>query len=472
MRRKKIQGDLSRREVLKYGLYGGLSTALSSSLWVSGCSKSKGKNRPNVLFISIDTLRRDHCSLYGYKLNTTPNLRAFAGQSAIFDLAYSPTATTAPSHATMFTSLYPITHRLIKNGLKLSPKYKTLAEILKMHQYQTAAVVSSFVLDTKFGFAKGFDHYDDGDFEKPKSTAKPQVWEGHVVTGGFDRRADHTSQKVVKWLRTRRNPNKSFFLFVHYFDPHSPYHPPEPFYSRFAPKKKSANFIEKSIARYDAEIAFTDYEIGRILQTLKAIGVEQNTIVVITSDHGEGLMEHGHMEHGIHIYEEAVRVPLLFRWPNHIPKAKLFNAPVELLSIAPTILDLVGISLQDPPFQGYNLTPALRNNVPLDKNRPVYLHRRHYEGRRYHNIWVTGEKFGIRVDDWKYIEGKEENTKELFNLKKDPAEMKNLFSGFQEKTDELSGKLKKWIISHIGDESDVTIDEKDLEILKSLGYVK
>ncbi len=470
MAEKRKKTKLNRRRFLKYGFYGGLSASVAGSLWIKGCGP-KAKNRPNILFISIDTLRRDHCSLYGYKLDTTPNLRVFASQSAIFDMAFSPTATTAPSHATMFTSLYPITHRLIKNGLKLSPKHKTLAEILKMNQYQTAAVVSSFVLNAKFGFAKGFDHYDDGDFEKPESTAKTQVWEGLDVAGGFERRADHTSQKVVEWLRTTRNPNKPFFLFVHYFDPHFPYYPPEPFYSRYDPKKKSADSIEKSIACYDGEIAFTDCEIGRILQMLKTIGVEQNTIVVITSDHGEGLMQHGHMGHGIHIYDETVRVPLLFHWPNHIPKDKLFNAPVELLSIAPTILDLVGISLKDLPFQGYNLTPALINNAPLDKNRPVYLHRRHYKERWFQKIWVKGEKLGIRAEDWKYIEGKEENTRELFNLKNDPTEMKNLFSDSQEKADELSGKLKKWIISHTGEQSDLYIDEKVLEILKSLGYV-
>ena len=145
---------------------------------------------------------------------------------------------TSPSHATMFTSLYPVAHRVIKNGLKLSDRYKTLAEILKTSGYQTAAFVSSFVLDSKFGFAQGFDVFDD-DFIFSERKSNTFEWEGHQIEGAFDRRAYYTTKRAIDWLKKQHSNNEPFFMFVHYFDPHNPYNPMEPFRSAFAPKNVS-----------------------------------------------------------------------------------------------------------------------------------------------------------------------------------------------------------------------------------------
>ena len=271
--KKNLHNGLTRRETLKYGLYGGLSAGLSG--WLIGCAKRRREKEPNIIFISIDTTRRDHCSVYGYERDSTPNLCVFAEQGASFDLAYAPMSTTGPSHATMFTSLYPVAHGVVKNGLKLSEEYNTIAKHLSTYGYQTAAVVGSFVLDSKFGYAQGFSFYDDN-FELGKGTFPPKShWRGHRLDKGFDRRADDTTRRAIRWLKNQWRPKRPFFLFIHYWDPHDPYVPPEPFLSRFAPDKDHPTQLEKMIGRYDGEIAFTDHEMGRLFKALKQMGMRR-----------------------------------------------------------------------------------------------------------------------------------------------------------------------------------------------------
>ena len=452
-----------------------LSAVLAITLLLcAGSCKFMGQkdSRPNVILISIDTLREDHCSVYGYHRDTTPNLRTFAGEGVKFNLAYSPTSTTGPSHATMFTSLYPITHRVIKNGLNLNDKFETLAEILSAQDYQTAAILSSFVLHSKFGYAQGFDFYDDK-FKSATSTMPMKKWEGLDVEKGFDRRGDETTQRTINWLKKHRNSNRPFFLFVHYFDPHSPYVPPEPYASRFTSESQTLSDLEKEMAHYDGEIAFTDNEIGKLLATLKEMQLEEKTLIVITSDHGEGLMQRGHMGHGIHIYDEAVRVPFLLRWPGHLPKGHSLNAPVSLIDLAPTILNLIGTDRINLPFTGQDLAPALYGEGQLDKNRPIYLYRRHYKEGKISNIWVKGEKFAVRLGDYKYIEGKEENTKELFNLTVDPGELTNIYNTEADKAAELASNLNQWMDTHKNNASEQgKISPDDLQRLRTLGYVE
>ncbi len=392
--RQKSHPVLTRRKLLKYGLYGGAATVLSGSLSLNGCSGKKSKEKTNVLLISLDTVRRDHCSVYGYEHDTTPSLTQLAKEGALFDMAYAPSSTTAPSHATMFTSLYPITHRVAKNGLELSDRYETLAEILNANGYQTVAFVGSFVLHSKFGFAQGFDFFDD-DFVASECMTDVGTWEGYQVNGAFDRRANYTTDRAIHWLKNKRNPAEPFFMFVHYFDPHNPYDPAEPFRSSFAPTSASATGVDKAIGRYDAEIAFTDKYLGDLVEQMDRMGLKDNTLIAVVSDHGEGLMQHGYMYHGAHIYEEAVRVPMLFRFPGRIKKGAVFTEPVELVDLAPTILDLVNIDMQNSAFQGQNLAPALCGRTRLDAGRPVYLYRRHYLETRIDDIWVKGEKFGV-----------------------------------------------------------------------------
>jgi len=357
--------------------------------------------------------------------------------------------------------------------LKLSPECDTIAEHLSAHGYQTAAVVGSFVLDSKFGYAQGFSFYDDN-FDLAKATKRPRYWRGHRVDKGFDRRADDTTQRAISWLKKQLVPDRPFFLFVHYFDPHMSYDPPEPFLSQFAPAKDLPTELEKRFGKYDGEIAFADHEIGKLLETLGQMGVEEDTLVVITADHGEGLMEHDHIGHAVNIYEEAVRIPLLFRWPNHIPQGRVLSAPVELVDLTPTILDLVGIRPNSALFQGQSLVSALRGKTTPDKNRPVFLHRRYYnEGSRVGRTEVRGEKFGIRAGAWKYIDGQKKNPNELFDLSADPQELTNLYTAFPKKAAELASQIEEWKRLHARAYSvRGKISEEDLQRLKSLGYIE
>lgn len=472
--RRSPSKDLTRRELLKKGLYYGVASALLPGFCLSGCKKRRRVAGPNVILISIDTLRKDHCSAYGYQRNTTPNLRVLAEQGARFDLAYAPSSSTAPSHATMFTSLYPITHQVLKQGHKLSQEDYTLAECLSANGYQTAAVVASFVLDAKFGFSQGFSFYDDT-FKLSTSSIHRKYWSDQPDV--IDQRADETTRKAIGWLRKQRSWEQPFFLFVHYFDPHAPYVPPESIVSHLAPHGKEQTDLQNIVGRYDGEIAFTDQEIGKLLKVLKRMNLEENTLVVVTSDHGEGLGQHDHLGHSINIYEEAVRVPLIFRWPNRIAQGRVFSRQVELVDLVPTILDLIGIKPDGFSCQGRSLVAPLRGESSLDKDRPIYLYREYYKDRQMkllsgEKVRLKGGKFGIRLGNWKYIEGKEENTKELFDLAADPQERVNLSTTFPKKTAELASQLTEWKKVHARKESvQNRIPEDDLERLKALGYV-
>ena len=468
-------GKLDRREFLKKSAVAAAFTAagVSSGLWLGGCRKRPRGEMPNIVLISIDTTRRDHCSIYGYERDTTPSLRAFAKQGTSFDLAYAPTSTTGPTHATVFTSLYPIAHHVLKNGLELSGKHETLAETLRAHGYQTASIVSSFVLHSKFGYAQGFTSYDD-DFQLGEATVQVKSWEGHQLDGAaFDRRADYTTDRAINWLENHRDSARPFFLFVHYFDPHDPYRPPGPFASRFALAGHFPSRTQKAINLYDGEIAFMDQEIGNLLKSVKQLGLEGETLVVIFSDHGEGLMQHRHMAHGVNIYEEAVRVPLLFRWPGYIKRDRLLSSPVELTDLMPTILDLTGITPAVRSFHGRSLAASLCGRSSLDRERRVYTYRRHYEEGIVWRTRVKGEKFGVRVGPWKYIEGQEEKTKELYNLATDPLELRNLRGTLSEKVAEFASHLKEWKQAHRTASSiPGEIPQEDISRLKSLGYVE
>ncbi len=444
--------------------------AATAALCVS-CAQSPEPPPPNVLLVTVDTLRSDHCSVQGYARKTTPQLEGFAGRGARFALAYAPTATTAPTHATILTSLYPIAHGLRKNGEVLSADLRTLPEILRDHGYRTAAVVSSFVLDAKFGFSQGFDVYDD-DFEAASATMPVPVWQEHEIGGAFDQPANIATDKALSWLREPRSAEQPFFLWVHYFDPHAPYVPPEPFASRFTPHDADSD-LEAQIAAYDGEIAFADGEIGRLLEFVERSELSSNTLVVITADHGEGLMQHGHPHHGAQIYEEAVHVPLLLRFPGRVAEGKTLVEPVQLVDLLPTVLELTGIEAQDG-LEGRSLAGALAGREILDPLRPVYLHRRHYEPGQVGEIRVSGEMFGIRVGAWKYIEVIEEERRELFNLEEDPGERANLYEPASPVVLELAAALEAWKKASARATpapGGVVLSEEDEKRLRALGYL-
>jgi arylsulfatase A-like enzyme len=453
-------------------------TALAWSLG-SGCAPApENGDRPNLLLITIDTLRSDHCSVYGYDHDTTPNLRRLAEEGARFDLAYAPTSTTGPTHASILTGLYPPTHGVVKNGLELAERHETLAEILAARGYQTAAVVSSYILDSLFGYAQGFATYQD-DFDPATSTMEFEAREGQEISQGYDSRADATTRRAMRWLWEDRDRNHPFLLFVHYFDPHEPYGAPGAFARRFPPppadpagRPRASQETREEIRQYDGEIAFTDQEIGRLLETLEREGLAENTLVVITADHGEGLMDHDIMGHGVYIYEELVRVPLLLRWPGRIPPGRSFAEPVEQVDLAPTLLDLIGAPFDSQRFQGRSLAASLLGDAPLDPDRPVYLQRRHYTEEFERGIRVKGEQYAIRWGRWKYIDASDQGRTELYDLETDPGEQVDRSRDEPHHAARLAERLAAWRQRQTGERPVRAISTRDREALEALGYVE
>ena len=437
-----------------------------------GCARAPA--RPDILLITVDTLRADHCSAYGYGRPTTPRLEGLAARGVQFEVAYTSMATTAPAHATLFTGLLPRWHGMLKNGHVLAPSHPTLAEAMTAAGYRTAAVVSSFVLDRRFGLARGFSSYDDR-FSGEGATLHPEKWQGVEVESPFDRRADETSARAVEWLRgegylgpARAPGTPPFFLWVHYFDPHHPYDPPADHATRFPPLGEKP--LDRDIAAYDAEIHFADAQIGTLVDALAAAGALERTLTVVTADHGEGLMQHGHMQHGLNLYEEAVRIPLVVHWPSALAPHRV-AAPAQLADIAPT-LAAIGGARWAVAGAGRSLEAVLAGRESLDERREIFLQRRHYEGAVAERRHVGGPKYAIRAGRWKYIESRAEDTAELYDLVADPREERNLMSAMPAAATGVPVRLAGWLRDAPTLPSPPPVAAEDARRLRSLGYVQ
>jgi arylsulfatase A-like enzyme len=453
-------GFASRRAAL-VGLALGV---LAAAALGPGCSVPDG---PNLLLVSFDTTRRDHTSVYGYALDTTPRLRQLAGEGARFELAYAPASSTGPSHATLFTGLYPITHGVRANGVPLPAAAHTLAERLRAAGWDTAGFVSSFVITRRFGFDQGFAHWDE-EFTAEGATSHPVNWEGHHIEGGFDRRGDATTDRAIRWLDGRHS-RRPFFLFVHYYDPHAPYEPPETAL-HFPPA--GDDDLSRDVAGYDGEIHFADSQLGRLLDELDRRGLADRTLVAVFADHGEGLMQHGLMGHGLQIYEEQVRIPLVMRLPGAIPAGRVVEGPVEMVDVAPTLLALIGVASPDPPLPGRDLSGTLRDGSPLPAERPVYLYRRRFLSEKRGDLRAEGEKFGVRAGRWKYVVGPAEGTRELFDLESDPGERHNVYGADAADADRLAALVERWRLANDTGGEVPPLTEDVRKGLEALGYVE
>src|SRR5438067_6762598 len=277
---------------------------------------------PNVVFITIDTLRPDHLGCYGDKQIHTPNIDALAADSARFDHAYTAVPVTLPSHTVIFTGPYPMlsgVHDFAAN--RLSPTQPTLASVLKENGYTTGAVIGSAVLDSRFGLNHGFDfYYDHFDFNRlQESNLDEMERPGNIV-------ADVT----LDWLS--KNYQKKFFLWMHLYDPHYPYRPPPPYSEQYKDRP------------YDGEIVFADAQVGRLIEFLKNKGLYQNTLIILSGDHGESLGEHGEKTHGFFIYNATLHVPLIIHLPMGVHAGTVPNL-VNLADLMPTVLDALNIQI-------------------------------------------------------------------------------------------------------------------------------
>jgi tetratricopeptide (TPR) repeat protein len=394
----------------------------------------------NLLLITIDTLRADHLGCYGYKEIETPTIDRLASEGVLFSKAFTPVPITLPSHVSIMTGVYPIQHGVRNNGnYILRQDALTLAEVMKANGYQTAACVGAFVLDSLFGLDQGFDFYDD---------SLPRKGRGATLLDN-ERKAEAVTKAGLDWLK--KNRNAPFFLWLHYFDPHAIYLPPNPFDKEYKGRL------------YDGEIAYTDKCIGELIQGLKDMGLMERIVIILTSDHGEGLGEHGEPTHAIFIYDSTLHVPLIIRTPKNILPSRKVDAMISILDIFPTVLDLLSLPIKDrsvPHITGKSLVPLIRGKTDS-------LHREIQCESLYPELnFGWGRVEGIRTSDWKYIKA---SKPELYRLSKDPKEKRNLYPLESDKWQERLKKLKLTLGPEM--ETRVGLDDDVRDRLLSLGYV-
>ena len=327
-----------------------LLLTIAGAATASACGGSRPAppppRRPNVLLVTIDTLRADHLGCYGYGGAATPVLDGLAARGARFATAVAHVPLTTPSHASILTGLTPLRHGVRDNGDYVLPdRIPTLAEAFHDAGYRTAAFVSAFPLDRRFGLAQGFDVYDD---RLPHGDDRRRA-------AYVERPADQTTAAARSGLAA--GPPSPWFVWVHYFDPHAPYEPPPEVAARFAGRP------------YDGEIAFVDAQLGTLLGYLDRNGLSAGTLVLVTADHGESLGEHGEETHGVFVYDATLRVPWIMAGPG-VPAGQVPPVVARGIDVAPTLLDLAGAIPARDPMEGRSLAPALRGQALLDE--PAY----------------------------------------------------------------------------------------------------
>ncbi len=391
--------------------------------------------QPNLVLVTIDTLRADRLGCYGNSKIETPNLDKIAKNGALFENAVTHTPLTAPSHASMFTGLYPTAHKVRDTGgFVLEASHKTLAAILQEQGWDTAAFVGSSVLKKHFGFDQGFEVYDD---EMPKADSRS------VAGESAERRAGEVVNKATAWLTSQSG--KPFFLWVHVFDPHSPYDPPAPFRERYRSRL------------YDGEVAYTDRQLGRLFAAVARKSAD--TLIAVLSDHGESLSEHGEYTHGVFLYDSTLRIAFLLAGPG-VPAGLRVKQQARGIDLLPTLLELLG-GKAPQGLPGTSLAPAFQG-------KPVST-AWSYEETLYPKInmgWA--ELRGIRTNEWKYIRAPKP---ELYDLVRDPAETTNVIASHPKEVRQFEANLKTVISAGPENVTTTMVNQRTLAQLKSLGYL-
>lgn len=400
----------------------------------SACEKkiAEQPSKPNVLLITMDTTRADRLGCYGYTSAQTPNLDALAKNGIRISEAITHVPLTRPSHSSLLTGTLPYHHGVWSNGpYRLDPKWVTLAESFKGAGYKTGGVIASYVLTRSYGLSQGFDYFDDRLREVPGTDP--------------EKSADDVVGSVNHWLGQEIQP--PFFLWVHFYDPHFPFIPPEPYHSHFA------NSL------YDGEIAYMDNAIGKIINKISTLGWMKDTLVIAVGDHGEGLGEHQEPSHGYLIYDSTMKVPAIISGPN-VPHGRVIHSQVGLSDFYPTILEACGIK-KESEIDGKSFWKYLQSgNIPPE---PVIM-----ENRTIHYQFGWATLSGIRFKDWKWIQAP---TPELYDLKNDPNEKNNLATKEIKQANEMKNI---WNRVRPKDESTSTaaaLTQEEIEKLESLGYI-
>jgi len=424
--------------------------------------------RPNIILISIDSLRADHLGSWGYERDTSPAIDALAADGVLFENAAAQAPWTLPSHASLLTGLYGRTHQAVLPKRRLAADAVTLASVLKAAGYRTHAIVSGPFMHRRFGLDRGFDAYDD-------ELAQGSHRASHRLVNSPDVHA-----RAVRMIETLPRP---FFLFLHYWDVHYDYVPPPPYDTRFDPDYAGdisphafmfnnairpgmdARDLEHIVALYDGEIAWVDEYIGRLIGELKRRGLYEDSVVVVTADHGDEFFEHGQKGHQHALYEESLHVPLVMRFPGQ-PAGVRVPRRVQLIDVMPTLLEMLGVD--GAATQGRSLWPLVRGEEWA--GGPVFSEtmkaRKSRRERKKCAAWCVYDETRklIRFENDRY-------PPEVYDLMADPGEQRNMFDAARDA--DLVALLEKWFVEtpeQVGTQHE-GLDPDMLRTLQSLGYV-
>ena len=459
----------------------------------------------NVILVSIDTLRYDHLSCYGYNRMTTPNIDRFAEKGVLFTNAYSTAVWTPPAHASMLTGLYPSQHGVI-NKNRLNNNIPTMAEILKNSGYQTAGFANNCQVGSLVGLDRGFDQFYE-------------VWQGYRRNQIFklgiekiksklhyaDKGAKRTIELISKWLLKERKLDQPFYLFIHLIEPHNPLMAPKPFLYKYLDKifsdknnmKNVGEFAQNPlvyyikelnlsdeenqalIALYDEEISYTDHIMGQLIQLFKKNKVFDNSFIIITADHGEHFGEHSLYSHVASLYEEIVHIPMILRYPGVDPSQSDF--PVQLIDILPSVIEATNITYENykvlPGKSFFNLQHENKSERCLfaewEGRIPSFIEKKLEEKNKVIDLNYLKRKLEmIKCNNLKFIKSSD-STEELYDLALDPDEKINLANEHVTIKKQLEKKLIhfKNSISSYAIDTQYVADEVVIKNLEALGYL-
>jgi arylsulfatase A-like enzyme len=439
-----------------------------------------------VVLITIDALRADHLGAYGYIQKTSPFFDQLAEQGILFENHVASMASTVPSHASLFASQYPLQHRVLKNGHQLDNAFLTMAETFQEMGYYTAGIVSTVGHFKAGNLHQGFEYFDEPDKE--------------LFKGPRYRLAEDTIQAAINWLNTR-DVDEKFLLWIHLFDPHTPLRPPQDHYDTLLASAEHSDLLTywieqqqvaqnyfankeqmiRTITLYDAEIRYADHELQRLYQYYQQQGFDHKSVWIITADHGEGVGNHNWWEHGKHIYNEQLRIPLLFYFSSAKGKNQTVETIVENIDVFPTLLELANNSAPAlSTLQGNSFLPLLFSqhaNTYLKSH--AFSQRRLFDGPVPEEIipkqtnYEEGETYALQSTHYKYIY-RTHGVDEFFDLRNDPYETNNLINkGLREEKPFRQALLQK--IAELKQDTTaeyIQVDEEAMEQLESLGYVQ
>ena len=406
----------------------------------------QGVGKPNVVLITLDTTRADHIACYGYADVKTPHLDSLAYRGVLFEQAATTSPLTLPAHCSILTGMYPTYHGVRINGnTALNEEQTTVAEVLAARGYHCGAFIGAFVLDGRWGLKQGFQEYDDQfDLKKYK----------HLDLGAVQRPGNEVMDAALDWLEEKKD--SPFFAWIHLYDPHTPYEPPEPYLSEYGPRGL--------VGLYDGEIAFMDQQIGRCLRWLERSGLDKSTVLVIVGDHGEGLGSHGEGTHGYYVYDYAIHVPLIIATPFESLQGVRVPSQTRVVDVFPTLLGILGTAF---PSETHG-----RSLLPL-----MFRPEKREESYAYAESMSPNLQFGwspllsLRTTQYKYIDAPRA---ELYDLSRDTEEQTNLSGQNPDVVREMKASLDR-LVEETGRDAPApqaaNLDRETMERLSALGYI-